>query len=171
MFRIKNDLDYDDFCDLYVLVRRTGRNWYRYLTLTLLGLFALYMLRTLVLSLSFYSLWSFFVIGWFALMIYYVVTAKARYAKGMMRAKEYNTALVADMLFDENGFSQEAYVLHRKCRYSWIKSIAHGYGIYLLKGAADEPVVIPEHCFTEGDPAAFGSFLEQKTGLKIKEIK
>ena len=32
-------------------------------------------------------------------------------------------------------------------------------------------IVIPERCFIQGDPAAFGAFLAEKTGLEVKEIK
>ncbi len=42
------------------------------------------------------------------------------------------------------------------------------YYLYISKASA---VMIPMRCFTEGDPAAFGKFIEEKTGLKLKEIK
>ncbi len=42
------------------------------------------------------------------------------------------------------------------------------YYLYISKASA---VMIPERCFTVGDPAAFGAYIEQKTGLKLKEIK
>ena len=30
--------------------------------------------------------------------------------------------------------------------------------------------ILPERCFTQGDPAAFGRFMAEKTGLTVKEI-
>ena len=32
-------------------------------------------------------------------------------------------------------------------------------------------MIIPERCFTEGDPAAFQAFLEEKTGKQVKVIR
>ena len=42
------------------------------------------------------------------------------------------------------------------------------YYCYLAKKVA---LVIPERCFTKGDPTAFGAFLAGKTGLEVREIK
>ena len=42
------------------------------------------------------------------------------------------------------------------------------YYLYIDKGHA---VILPERCFTQGDPAAFGRFIAEKTGLEVKEIK
>ena len=42
------------------------------------------------------------------------------------------------------------------------------YYCYLAKKVA---LVIPNRCFTQGDPVAFGAFLAEKTGLEVKEIK
>lgn len=55
--------------------------------------------------------------------------------------------------------------------YSVIESAVHRKDVYFLFVNKKQAYILPERCFTEGDPAAFGSFIEEKTGLKIKEIK
>ena len=42
---------------------------------------------------------------------------------------------------------------------------------YYLYVDQNHAFVLPERSFTQGDPAAFGPFVEEKTGLKMKEIK
>ena len=41
---------------------------------------------------------------------------------------------------------------------------------YYLFVDKNKPVILPERCFVEGDPAAFGAFLAEKTGLEVKEM-
>ena len=55
--------------------------------------------------------------------------------------------------------------------YAGITDIYHnGNGFYLIMPFR-VGMILPERCFTQGDPAAFGAFLAEKTGLKVKEIK
>lgn len=41
---------------------------------------------------------------------------------------------------------------------------------YYLFVSRNQPFIFPEHCFTQGDPAAFGAFISEKTGLEVKEV-
>lgn len=43
-------------------------------------------------------------------------------------------------------------------------------GTYYLFISRTQPFILPSHCFTQGDPAAFGAFLAEKTGLEVKEL-
>ena len=42
---------------------------------------------------------------------------------------------------------------------------------FYLYSNKNSAIIIPKRSFTEGDCEAFGPYLEQKTGLKIKELK
>ena len=58
-----------------------------------------------------------------------------------------------------------------KFAYSAFKELYHSEGAYYLYIDKAHAVVLPERCFTQGDPAAFGPFIAEKTGLEVKEIK
>ena len=57
--------------------------------------------------------------------------------------------------------------------YTWyaFDALVHSGRRYYLYVEKDQAIVLPERSFTRGDPAAFGPFIAEKTGLKIKEIK
>lgn len=56
-------------------------------------------------------------------------------------------------------------------KYEVFTDIARDRDAYYLYISRASAVMIPERCFVEGDPDAFGAFIEQKTGLKLKVIK
>ena len=58
-----------------------------------------------------------------------------------------------------------------KFAYSAFKELYHSGAAYYLYIDKAHAIVLPERCFTQGDPAAFGSFIAGKTGLEVKEIK
>lgn len=171
MFRIKNDLDYEDFCELFILNRRSGKTFVDYLNMLVFLLLSLYMLIFLFYGAAFVSWFPFFVLCWFGFWIYYLLNRKKNYAKRMLRFRSVNPALSAEISFEDDSWRMENALLHRCYRYSWIKGIVHGYGFYLLKGVAGDPIIIPEHCFIEGEPRNFGTFLQEKTGLTVKEYR
>ena len=57
--------------------------------------------------------------------------------------------------------------------YTWFAfcELYHSGAYYYLYVDKAHAIVLPERSFTQGDPAAFGPFVEEKTGLKFKEIK
>ena len=69
---------------------------------------------------------------------------------------------------------QEANIRNRTSQtiyqYSGFDSVYHSHGAYYLFINRQQALVIPERCFVEGDPAAFGAFLAEKTGLEVKEL-
>ena len=58
-----------------------------------------------------------------------------------------------------------------KFAYSAFKELYHSEGAYYMYIDKAHAAVLPERCFTQGDPAAFGPFIAEKTGLEVKEIK
>lgn len=55
--------------------------------------------------------------------------------------------------------------------YAGITDVYHNGNCFFLILPFRVGMILPERCFTQGDPAAFGAFLAEKTGLEIKEIK
>lgn len=56
-------------------------------------------------------------------------------------------------------------------RYDAFDSLYRSHGAYYLHISGSGFILIPARCFTLGDPAAFGTFISQKTGLEIREIQ
>ncbi len=71
----------------------------------------------------------------------------------------------------EDGMRAEAKTISSSFAYSGLCDLVHSGDTYYLYLDKRKAQIIPERCFVEGDPASFGAFLEEKTGLKIKEIK
>lgn len=72
---------------------------------------------------------------------------------------------------DDSCIHTEAENLTTQISYQGICDIVHCKETFYLYIDKRNAQILPERCFTEGDPAAFGAFIEQKTGLKIKEFK
>lgn len=75
--------------------------------------------------------------------------------------------------FSEGQFECRAKNVQAQYSYDAIKEIWYSKShttFYLFTGEKSS-IIIPERCFTQGDPAAFGAFLAEKTGLTVKEIK
>jgi hypothetical protein len=75
-----------------------------------------------------------------------------------------------DMCFGENEVSARRAVESTVYQYNAFESIIHANGAFYLYINRQQALVIPERCFVEGDPAAFGAFLTEKTGLEVKEL-
>ena len=73
--------------------------------------------------------------------------------------------------FDDTGVSGVTNVSQSHYDYTAFQELFHSRQTYFLLLGKQQAVVIPERGLVEGDGAAFGAFLEEKTGLKIKEIK
>ena len=85
--------------------------------------------------------------------------------------KTYRKMGSIEMIFDEKEVNLQRAVESTVYQYAAFESLYHGAGAYYLYLNRAQALVIPERCFTQGDPAAFGAFLAGKTGLKVKEIK
>ncbi len=71
----------------------------------------------------------------------------------------------------DDGMHAEAKSIASSFGYNGYCDLVHSGDTYYLYFDKRKAQIIPERCFVEGDPAAFGAFLEEKTGLKVKEIK
>lgn len=102
------------------------------------------------------------------LFVLYFVLRELRVRTSLKSLSAQGTIVVTA---DDSGLHAAAKTMHSDFAYAGFCDVVHykdSYYLYLDKRKAQ---IIPERCFVEGDPAAFGVFLEQKTGLKIKEIK
>ena len=86
-------------------------------------------------------------------------------------AKTYRKTGSIDLCFGEEDVSARRTVESTVYQYGAFESIFHGKEAFYLYLNRQQALVIPERCFTHGDPAAFGAFLAEKTGLEVKEIK
>ena len=85
--------------------------------------------------------------------------------------KTYRKIGSIDMCFGENDVMVQRAVESTVYQYGAFDSLYHGKGAFYLYLNRQQALVIPERCFTQGEPAAFGAFLAEKTGLEVKEIK
>jgi len=62
---------------------------------------------------------------------------------------------------------------HMQGIYTWYAfgELVHSGRRYYLYVEKDRAIVLPERSFTRGDPAAFGPYIAEKTGLQMKDIK
>lgn len=73
--------------------------------------------------------------------------------------------------FREDGIESIQPFTVQNFEYAGISDVYHhGNSFYLLMPYR-VAMILPERCFTQGDPAAFGAFIAEKTGLEVKEIK
>lgn len=66
------------------------------------------------------------------------------------------------------GYGEISEVLHSDANLSYYLFLEHEDGEL---GRQRFSFIFPERCFTQGEPAAFGPFMADKTGLQVKEIK
>ena len=72
---------------------------------------------------------------------------------------------------DERGLHAAAVTLSTDFGYDAYCDLVHYRDTYYLYIDKRKAQIIPERCFTQGEPAAFGPFMADKTGLQVKEIK
>ena len=109
---------------------------------------------------------------------YYIIILVAIGALIVVRLVTPRTMLKAlrshgsiDLTIDDEGIHEKSEKITADYSYPSICDIVHSKEAFYLYIGKLRAIIIPERCFVEGDPAAFGAFLEQKTGLKLKEIK
>ena len=61
--------------------------------------------------------------------------------------------------------------IYQRFEYPAVSSAYHWKNCYYLILTNHAIMIVPDHSFTQGDPAAFGAFIAEKTGLEVKEIK
>lgn len=72
---------------------------------------------------------------------------------------------------DEDGVHTAARSVSSTFGYDSFCDLVHSGETYYLCLDRRKTLILPARCFTEGDPRAFGAFMEQKTGLTVKEIQ
>ena len=85
--------------------------------------------------------------------------------------KANSSALKGVYRFGDDELQHEQNEMSGKYAYSAFKELYHSSSAYYIYIDKAHAIVLPERCFTQGDPAAFGAFLAEKTGLEVKEIK
>ncbi len=109
----------------------------------------------------YFLLLALFLVLWFILRYY---SLRAAWKSANSHGCTYVTA-------DENGVHVKAEMITSEFGYASFCNLFHYKGTYYLYIDKIKAQIIPERCFTGGDPAAFGKFIEEKTGLTMKEIK
>ena len=84
--------------------------------------------------------------------------------------KSANAQGIVTLTVDERGLHAAAVTLSTDFGYDAYCDLVHYRDTYYLYIDKRKAQIIPERCFTQGDPAAFGSFMSGKTGLTVKEI-
>ena len=85
--------------------------------------------------------------------------------------KANSSGIKGEYRFGDEEVQQKLDDMDGKFAYSAFKELYHSGAAYYLYIDKAHAIVLPERCFTQGDPAAFGSFIAGKTGLEVKEIK
>lgn len=76
-----------------------------------------------------------------------------------------------DYFFDENGFTVEYAKQKESCRYADVKRIVETADYFFVYTDVRMAHILSKKDFSQGDPATFRSFLEEKTGLTMVEEK
>lgn len=129
--------------ELYLLCEAIRTDWFDTVTITLLILFP-------VLSLE--------------LLLFPQIQA-------VFLSKTHKNDGINQIAFDENEVTQAGQVSRAQYDYSAFEQLYHYRGGYYLYINRQTALLIPERCYTQGDPAAFGSFISEKTGLQVEEVK
>ncbi len=120
----------------------------------------------------YYGVWTADMVKYYMLLVVstvlWFVLKEVRLRGSLKALRGQGTIIIAA---DEEGVRADAAALHTNFTYDAFCDIVYSRDTYYLYISKIQAQIIPERCITEGDPAAFGSFMEQKTGLKIKEIK
>jgi len=80
-------------------------------------------------------------------------------------------SLKAEYRIDDSGVESTTGTAHGVHTWFAFCELYHSGRYFYLFVDKAHAIVLPERSFTQGDPAAFGPFVEEKTGLKMKEIK
>ena len=73
--------------------------------------------------------------------------------------------------FEAEGVLAESEKASSRYAYDVFTKLVVSRGAYYLFLNKSNAILLPERCMIKGDPAAFVAFLEEKTGLSMKEIK
>ena len=170
-FEVKTELSKEDFNAYYWLNQKVHAR-FAYILGRVFGIAAVVLLIVLVGTIAVYRLWDDLEVirpfGIFVLLL--IVWPLVNRYLVSQAYKANSSALKGVYRFGDDELQHEQNEMSGKFAYSAFKELYHSgsaYYIYIDKAHA---IVLPERCFTQGDPAAFGRFMAEKTGLTVKEI-
>ena len=102
-----------------------------------------------------------------AFMALYHVVREVR-VRGSLRSLAAQGVIT--LTADDDAVYARAAALSSEYSYQAFMDIARYKGAHYLYIDKRKAMIVPDRCFTRGDPAAFGAFMEEKTGLKIRNI-
>ena len=85
--------------------------------------------------------------------------------------KANSTMLKAEYRFGGSGVRTERGEASSIYTWSAFQELYHSKGVYYLYIDRLHAMILPERSFTQGEPAAFGPYIAEKTGQEMKEIK
>ena len=109
---------------------------------------------------------------WYYVIILVLLTAywAVREIRVRMNLKTLMSQGIITLITEEEAIHVRADALSSDYSYRAFQDIARYKDAYYLYIDKRRALIVPDHCFTEGDPAAFGSFIEEKTGQRIRNI-
>ena len=106
-----------------------------------------------------------------ALFVFYLFLDRIRARSSVKAWEKMNPGMI--LSFTEDGAEGQCAISQTTYLYAAFTELFHSRKneCFYLYVERQHAVVLPERCFTQGDPAAFGAFIAEKTGLEVKEIK
>ena len=89
------------------------------------------------------------------------------FENGMVAFEMNEISFISGEETERYGYGEISEVLHSDANMAYYLFLEHEDREL---GSQRFSFIFPERCFTQGDPAAFGPFLAEKTGLTVKEI-
>ncbi len=171
-FEVKTELSKEDFTAFYRLNQKVHAR-VATLLLKILGIAAYALGLVLTVQMVVFRLWESGDVFWpycvFILMLAVWPLVDRFMISQLFKAN--GSMLKGEYRFHDEEVLTGADHMSGRYAYSAFRELYHtrdAYYLYIDKGHA---VILPERCFTQGDPAAFGRFIAEKTGLEVKEIK
>ena len=170
-FQIQSDYTRDEYRNLYRVALKT-----RYRSIRNI-MYATIVVVVLLLAFSFWTLLRgggrihlvVSVLFMLLVLLYPLIIMRSAEGKGWQSYQ--NTFGHPTLILDEDGLEKITESGSQRFAYADVTGIYRGGGMYLLMMKNSRGYILPERCFAEGDPAAFGPFVEQKCGLPVKAIK
>ena len=107
---------------------------------------------------------------WLLVAVLLVLLIGMRALRQNASLKSVNAQGTITLTTDESGIHARTATLSTDFGYDAYCDLVHYRDTYYLYIDKRKAQIVPERCFTQGDPAAFGSFMAEKTGLTVKEI-
>ena len=171
-FEVKTELDKKDFLAFYRLNQKAHAR-FAYILGRVFSVAAVVLLIVLTGVIAVYRLWDDMEVirpfGLFALVLIAWPLVNHFLVSQMYKAN--SSVLKGDYRFGDDEVQADMNHMSGQYGYSAFCELWHSQGVYYLYIDKGHAFILPERCFTQGDPAAFGRFIAEKTGIEVKEIK